>query len=162
MILHIVVDGKLHYLDTLPEMLATVNEIIGRTGAESDDFGEDMQLMFSNRRHAGSGVDWPDNLLRVAASGSTGYGGLIWSVSRKHPVKGGIFDHVWVSDNPAPPDFDPRVVSDPGAPRFHDPRSVLPLAQVREAVEEFCRTGTGMRPESVRWVRGQLSGERLE
>ncbi|MET7749740.1 Imm1 family immunity protein [Micromonospora sp. NPDC005367] len=39
-------------------------------------------------------------------------------------------------------------------------RSVLPLAQVRAAVEEFCRTGTGDRPECIRWVRGEINGER--
>ena len=118
--------------------------------------------MFSDTRHAGGGLDWPDNYLHVAANISTGYGGLVWFVADRHPRRGGVFDHVWVSDNPSPPDFDPQVISDPGEPRLHDPRSVLPLPRVRAAVEEFCRTGTGMRPESIGLVRGHMSGHRLE
>jgi hypothetical protein len=31
-----------------------------------------------------------------------------------------VIGYVWVSDNPTPPDFDPRVVSDPGVPYFFD------------------------------------------
>lgn len=73
-----------------------------------------------------------------------------------------IDDYVWVSDNPAPPDFDPRVVSDPCVPYFYHPRSTLPAAQIRAAVEEFCRTGTGERPERVHWVRGEANGNRLD
>ena len=67
----------------------------------------------------------------------------------------------WVSDNPAPPDFDPRVLSDPGCPLWYDPRSTLPVARVRAALRELCRMGTGDRPECVQWVHGEINGERL-
>jgi hypothetical protein len=46
-------------------------------------------------------------------------------------------------------------LSDPGFSRYHDPRSTLPIAHIRAAVEEFCRTGTGARPECVHWVHGE-------
>jgi hypothetical protein len=65
-----------------------------------------------------------------------------------------------VSDNPRPPDFDPRVVADPGYPLFHDPSSTLPLDQVRAALEEFCYSGVGDRPVSVQWIKGDINGRR--
>ncbi|MEU9079159.1 Imm1 family immunity protein [Kitasatospora sp. NPDC048538] len=51
-----------------------------------------------------------------------------------------------------------RVVFDPGDPRFHNPRSCLPVLEVRAALEEFCRMGTGNRPECIHWVRGYMNG----
>ncbi|MFC8075679.1 Imm1 family immunity protein [Streptomyces sp. NPDC057307] len=103
-----------------------------------------------------------DNQLCVAVNGSTGYGALVWGVTEDSSREGGAFDSVWVSDNPGPPDSDPRVVADPGVPSFHGPASALPVAQVRAAVEEFRRAGTGDRPEGVRWVPGQVNGQRLD
>jgi hypothetical protein len=38
----------------------------------------------------------------------------------------------WVSDNPAPPSFDPLVLSDPCSPLSFDPHSTLPAAQIRQ------------------------------
>ncbi|MER7735969.1 Imm1 family immunity protein [Streptomyces erythrochromogenes] len=39
--------------------------------------------------------------------------------------------------------------------------STLPLAQIRAALEEFCRKGTGGRPECISWVKGEINGEIL-
>ncbi|WP_231330179.1 Imm1 family immunity protein [Actinomadura graeca] len=103
-----------------------------------------------------------DNFLRVALNGSTGYGGLVWGITDDSPRREGVSDGVWVSDNPEPPDFDPRVVSDPGYPLFFDPRCALPIPRVRAAVEEFCRLGTGDRPENIDWVPGRANGKRLD
>jgi hypothetical protein len=69
---------------------------------------------------------------------------------------------VWISNNPAPPVVDPGVIADPGLPRYHQPRSTLPVARVRAAVKEFCRTGTGHRPSRVDWAMGHLGGRRLD
>jgi Immunity protein Imm1 len=94
----------------------------------------------------------------------TGYGGLTWFVTQDRAVAAGdeIADHVWVTDNPSPPGFDPRVVSELHYPVFYHPNSTIPAAQVQAALEEFCRTSTGDRPECVRWVHGTVSGERLD
>ncbi|GAA4932465.1 Imm1 family immunity protein [Streptomyces coeruleoprunus] len=100
--------------------------------------------------------------LRVAANRSTGYGALIWFVTMDDPRRGGVYEHVWVSDNATPPDFDPRVVSDPGYPLFHDPASALPIPRVRAALEEYCRSATGERPGCVDWVEGHMNGQRLD
>lgn len=104
----------------------------------------------------------PDNYLHVRMNSFTGYGGLIWHVMGDRARATGAEDDqwCWVSDNPSPPSFDPLVLSDPGAPLSFDPRSALPAAQVRAAMEEFSRTATGERPTCVRWVHGQMSGER--
>jgi Immunity protein Imm1 len=90
--------------------------------------------------------------LQVAVNKATGYGALMWYWGGSDPV--------WVSDNLQPPDFDPRVVSDPGYPLFHDPASTLPIEQFREALEEFCYSGTGERPTAVQWVRSDICGRR--
>ena len=54
------------------------------------------------------------------------------------------------------------MVADVGEPRFHCLRSVLPAARIHAAVEEFCRVGTGGRPEYVDSVTGELSGRRSD
>lgn len=166
MILNALIHGKWRYVETLPEMLALVDLVMEDLASESEvpfyDPGEDAKFMLSDKRHTGVGIDWPNSFLQIAVNVSTGYGGLIWFVTDGYAHKGGIYESVWVSDNPSPPDFDPRVVSDPGEPAFHDPRSTIPNPLVRLAVEEFCRTGTGQRPECVSWVRGYVNGYRLD
>lgn len=165
MILNAVIRRKWHYAETWDEMSTLITEVMENLDVETTvpyySPGDDAYFMFSDRRHV-NGPDMPNNFLRISVNNSTGFGALIWFVSEKHPVEGGIFDEVWVSDNPAPPDFDPRVVADPGEPAFHDPRSALPIPEVRVAVEEFCHAGTGYRPESIHWVIGNARGERLD
>ncbi|MFJ8601358.1 Imm1 family immunity protein [Streptomyces shenzhenensis] len=34
-----------------------------------------------------------------------------------------------------------------------DPSTVLPIDQIREAVEEYCFSETGFRPEAIRWTQ---------
>jgi hypothetical protein len=81
-------------------------------------------------------------------------------VSNRFPIKGGVWDWSWVTDNPHPPHTDPKVVADPHGIWYHDPRSTLPIAEIRPAVEEFCRAGTAERPESVPWAKAYSTGER--
>lgn len=171
MILNVLMETGWRYAEAWDGMAAAIAEALGdaendRRGdcnCVDDDHWEDCNrvvwFMFSDRRHRGHG-DMPTNSLQVSVNLSTGYGGLIWCVSQGDPRRGGIYDYVWISDNEHPPDFDPRVISDAGYPLFHDRSSTLPISVVRAAVEEFCRTGTGERPECVRWVRGQVNGQR--
>ncbi|WP_352231334.1 Imm1 family immunity protein [Actinomadura sp. NBRC 104412] len=123
------------------------------------DPGEEACFSFSERRLSHSNAV-AGSYLRFAVNVTTGYGGLIWNLDQIVPGK--PEDRIWISDNPEPPDFDPRVVSDPGYPLFHDPRSTVPLAHVRSALEEFCHVGTGDRPNCIRWVRGELNGQRYD
>ncbi|MGW8729219.1 Imm1 family immunity protein [Streptomyces sp. NPDC055808] len=69
-------------------------------------------------------------------------------------------DWAWVSDNPSPVGFDPEILIDVHVPYYHDSRNALPLSNVRAALEEFCHTASGTRPECINWVKGQPSGER--
>ncbi|MGW3130668.1 Imm1 family immunity protein [Streptomyces sp. NPDC001123] len=105
-----------------------------------------------------------DSYLHVAINHQTGYGALKWLLPPGSDVSvdAAIAGHVWISDNPTPPHMDPYVISDPDLPRYHNPRSTLPIPAVRAAAEEFCRTGTGMRPSSIDWTPGNLSGVRLD
>ena len=123
--------------------------------------GSLARFSLSERRH-GPGEPSPDNYLVAAVNRSTGYGTLVWFVTPGFPRTGGIYDSAWVSDNPEPPDFDPRVVADPDVSVFQEPRNTLPLPRIRDALEEFCRIGTGDRPESIQWAQSSLWGQRLE
>ena len=126
--------------------------------------GDPVAFSFAEqRRTAETRGSWPDNYLRVGVNSVTGYGGLVWYVSPKRAEASAreIDQFCWVSDNPTPPDFDPQVLSDPGSPLCYDKRSALPLSCMREALEEFCRIGTGDRPECISWVHGEINGERL-
>lgn len=100
--------------------------------------------------------------LRVGANRKTGYGALCWLVNEGHRQAGSVAGGAWVSDNPHPLSEDPRVICDPSIPTFHDPRGAFPIIQVRAAVEEFCRTGTGDRPAAVSWVMGDMAGRRKD
>jgi hypothetical protein len=124
-----------------------------------------VSFSFADRRHT---VDtrgwWPDNHLQVGVNPATGYGGLVWYVSPDRAERLGDeeLQYAWVTDNPNPPEDDPLVVSDPCVPMCFDRRSTLPIEDIRAALEEFCRTGTGDRPESVGWVHGDINGYRRE
>lgn len=166
-VLNVQIDGKWLHAEAWEDRQALLGEVLGSLSPESDgppyySPGNDAWFMFSDTRHTGEGGDIPDNFLRVSLNRRTGFGALVWGVNTNHPVTGGIFDHVWVSHNPNPPGLDPRVVADPGEPRFHSPDSAIPVIEVHGAVEEFCRLATGYRPECIGWVRGHLSGHRLE
>lgn len=165
MILNVLMNDEWRYAETWTEMQAliaeTVDGLVPETMRSFYDPGNDAWFMFSNLRHHG-GRSMPSNFLRVSINRNTGYGGLIWFVTKNFPAEGRVFDSVWVSDNPNPPAFDPRVVSDPGEPLFHDRRSVLPMPRIRTAIDEFCRAGTGVRPEGVDWARGHANGLRLD
>lgn len=96
----------------------------------------------------------PDPFLRVALNFDTGYGGLTWGAAGdRWPVNG-----VWVADNPNPPETDPHVFSDSGYPLFYEARSTVTLQDVFAVLDEFCRMETGVRPDCIDWVRGELNG----
>jgi hypothetical protein len=168
MILHAMFRHRIAYAETLPRMSAIVTELM--TSLESEGWatidgreyyspGVTVNLGFAERRHDGiSSV--PDNLLTVAINRSTGFGALYWCVYTNSPRVGGIYERGWVSDNPEPPTFDPRVVGDNDTGQFHDPRNALPLSTMRQVLEEYCRVGTGDRPTAVNWVEGDMCGRR--
>lgn len=128
------------------------------------DPGEDAWFCFSDQpfERVDSSINHPDALLRVAVNRSTGFGALVWFAERSRTEWADISDRIWISDNPRPPTFDARVVADPGYPLFHHPRSTLPIEDIRAALEEFCRAGTGMRPKCIRWTEGDVSGRRAD
>ncbi|MEU1861163.1 Imm1 family immunity protein [Streptomyces gardneri] len=164
-ILNAVIHRKWHYAETWPEMEILISEALENLESEGHvpywSPGEDAWFMFSDRRHTDSdGPEAPNNFLRIAVNSTTGFGALIWFATDGHKMSDSIRDQVWVSNNPNPPNFDPRVVSDPGEPRFHDRRSALPVTRIRAAVEEFCRRGTGQRPMCIEWTPGDLAGRR--
>jgi hypothetical protein len=166
LILNAVIHDRYFYAENWQEMMVLIGEVMENLQPERRDqpwidAGETASFSFADRRHSASTRDWwPDNYLEISVNTETGYGGLAWFVTQDRVTKDDVSRYIWVSDNPAPPDFDPRVVGDPGVPYFYDPRSTLPLDDVRAALEEFCRTGTGDRPECVRWVHGEMNGLR--
>jgi hypothetical protein len=158
MILNAYFDDQWHNAGTAKQISSLITELIAALGHEhaagnAIHPGDDAVLCFAVKRfeHRLRITKDAKGHLQVAVNKKTGYGALMWCWADSQ---------VWVSDNPQPPDFDPRVVSDPGYPLFHDPASTLPIKQFREALEEFCYSGTGERPTSVRWVRSDICGRR--
>ncbi|RCH59716.1 hypothetical protein DT019_38040 [Streptomyces sp. SDr-06] len=108
---------------------------------------------------------WARNFLYVTVNTRNGYGALRWWTP--DTPDGADEEHVsrfiWTSGNPTPPSFDPKLIFDPGTPSYYPPEAAIPVAQVRSALEEFCRARTGERPEYVPWrnrVRVRRSGSR--
>jgi Immunity protein Imm1 len=165
-ILNAVIHGRYYYAESWPDKVGVITEVMENLRFERRNQtwirpGEVASLMFADRRHSESVRDWwPDNTLQVAVNTETGYGGLVWFATQERVKKDDVSECIWVSNNPNPPSFDPRVVGDPGIPYFFDPRSTLPLDQVRAVLEEFCRVGTGDRPECIEWVHGEMNGQR--
>jgi Immunity protein Imm1 len=170
MILTVSIHGQYRHAESWAEMSALISEVMTTLGYEKHDTGgispgEQACFGFGDTKYSSATTpDWGDNFLYVAYNSESGYGGFTWFVSaeRAEISGGGMYDDVWVSDNPESPNFDPRVVSDPGYPLFYHPRSALPGERVREVLEEFCRVGTGERPKSIGWVRGDTNGQRLD
>ena len=160
-ILNVFFDKEWHHYESRDEVTSAISGILEGGGAGARAEGSrsaDAGAWFGFSDFRVEGNDMPDNFLRVAVNEETGYGGLAWGVTDRHPIPSGV----WISDNPNPPEFDPRVISDPGCPVFYEPQSTLPLGLVRAALEEFCYLGTGARPVCVRWVRGNVNGRRLD
>ncbi|WDN56008.1 Imm1 family immunity protein [Streptomyces clavuligerus] len=169
MILNVTFQGSYHHAVTYAEMSALIGKVMnGLSHEQSGPFiraGDTASFMFTRTPMGIPGhEEWPDHHLGVAVNTSTGYGGLTWYAmgERAKNPRDGISATTWVSDNPSPPAFDPRVVLDPCVPLFYDPRSTLPAPQIQAALEEFCRTGTGDRPNCVDWTRGHTNGQLLD
>jgi hypothetical protein len=169
MILLARIHGAYRYAETWPEMVELIEEVMNNLPTEDPSSpwivpGNTAQLCFVDTRRLDPDPSWGDNYLAVAVNAKTGYGGLTWCFTseREVPADDEVGNHVWLSDNPEPPAFDPRVVSDPCYPIFYNPESTLPAAQVRAALEEFCRTATGDRPSCIGWIKGDVAGRRVD
>ncbi|MYV51198.1 hypothetical protein GT042_01440 [Streptomyces sp. SID3212] len=160
------IHGCYCYAESWQEKSEMFSEVMEKLRSERLDQpwispGEVASLMFADGRHSERARDWwPDNTLQAAVNLETGYGGLVWFATQECATKDSVSEYIWVSDNPNPPDFDPRVVSDPGVPYFFDPRSALRVDRIRAVLEEFCRLGSGDRPECIEWVHGEMNGQR--
>ncbi|MFF3115460.1 Imm1 family immunity protein [Kitasatospora sp. NPDC057904] len=155
MILTIHVDGESHHPKTRQEE----DRLIGRVLADLK-YGDNAWFALDfNRTDEES---FPDSALVASVNTSTGFGGVIWLASRNYPRKGGVYDSIWVSDNPVPPAVDPNVLSEPHTPIVMDPASTFPVAELRKVIEEFCRDKTGERPGCISWVVGNIGGERTD
>lgn len=162
MILTVLIGHERRHAEGWPQMSSLIYDVLENLKGERtevvDGIAYDLVGSVAEFSFADRGADHATNSLTVAVNRATGYGALVWCVNLLYPKKGGIYGRIWVSDNPQPPEFDTRVASDPWASEFRDPRSTLPLPRIRAALEEFCRTGTGDRPQSIDWVEAVTFG----
>ncbi|RVX40558.1 immunity protein Imm1 of predicted polymorphic toxin system [Nonomuraea polychroma] len=167
MILSVLFNNEVHYSESWDATSRLITEAMESLRGEEQEAdgafypGDDAWFRLAER---GDSDEAPvaKSYLRVAINRHTGYGAAVWFVNQEFPKGGEIYESVWISDNSEPPDFDPRVVSDPHYPLFHDPTSTLPIPRIRTVVEEFCRVGTGERPECISWVAGEMNGQRFD
>ncbi|MDH6554957.1 hypothetical protein M2160_009330 [Streptomyces sp. SAI-117] len=110
----------------------------------------------------------PASILEVSANLEHGLGGVVWFAGwndarrfKQNPEdqQDDLGDHFWLSDSENPPNFDPEVMSDHYSPLYFDPQCVLPIAEIRKVVEEYCRI-EGNRPTGIKWVPGTQGGSR--
>ncbi|MFE3488711.1 MULTISPECIES: Imm1 family immunity protein [Streptomyces] len=109
----------------------------------------------------------PISFLEFRANPDTGFGGVVWFAgdqdlgSVQNPTERKLRENFWVSESESPPDFDPDILSDPHVPSFFDSRGAIPIATLRDVVNEYCELFGG-RPGGVKWVAGNQNGTRLD
>jgi hypothetical protein len=151
------------YAEALAERLELAQEVLrdlelGKGGSMA---GNHVDLAFVIE---GQGFDrhdnLPDNWLRLSLNPDSSYGAFIWCVNSVVANESQHSDDkfVWLSYNANPPTFDPEVVADPHLPSYFNRHSAFPTPVVITVVEEYCRAGTGRRPETIDWVHGELDG----
>ena len=84
-------------------------------------------------------------------------GGVVWIAGTAHERHCALAGQVWVPDGGGPGPLRADVVADPHVPTFFSERSVLPISQVREVLDEFVMEDSGERAQSVSWVAGGRS-----
>ncbi|MFB7031456.1 MULTISPECIES: Imm1 family immunity protein [unclassified Streptomyces] len=99
-----------------------------------------------NRWHA-------DNCMYVSVDIQSGYGALKWWGTRRvdSKISAEVFRSVWTSMSLNPPEEDPLLIKDPGSGECYPREAAISVAQIREALEEFCHLRTGDRPECIKW-----------
>ncbi|MFF0015267.1 Imm1 family immunity protein [Streptomyces sp. NPDC005374] len=111
----------------------------------------------------------PVSILEVSANIESCFGGVVWFAGwddarrfKRNPEdqQDDLGDHFWLSDSENPPKIDPEVMSDHYSPLYFDPQCVLPIAEVRKVVEEYCEI-EGNRPTGIQWVAGTQGGSRF-
>ncbi|WP_443069026.1 Imm1 family immunity protein [Streptomyces sp. NBC_01278] len=172
LILNIFINGQTYHSSEWPTVQRIIDEVFGDLRQEGsstiDSASKGVVVEFTLSQNRTNQIDRAlqnfESYLHVAVNHQTGYGALKWLLPPGSSVlvDATIAEHVWISDNPTPPDTDPRVMADSDLMRYHHLRSTLPIPAVRAAVEEFCRTGTGMRPSCIKWTPGDLSGRRVD
>ncbi|WP_394816771.1 Imm1 family immunity protein [Streptomyces lonegramiae] len=112
-------------------------------------------ILFVPHRDPMESDQYFDSCLQVSVNSLTGYGALRWLIPEGSEVRmdQDIARSVWISKNAEPPISDPKVVADLSNGRLFEPRSVLPVSDIRAAIEEFCELRTGQRPGAVCWDR---------
>ncbi|MGW0468476.1 Imm1 family immunity protein [Streptomyces sp. NPDC003027] len=161
MILAVHFRGETRYLRAAEEVSGSLDEIL-RPGQDGEAHVAATWLAFERE-----GDQAPVSFLDVGANLENGFGGAVWfaggtEAKRIEDETGSDMGYYfWVSDTEEPPEFDPKVMSDPHVPSYFDPRGVLPLAKIRKVVEEFCQS-QGSRPTEICWVAGNQDGTRLE
>ncbi|MFK0145324.1 Imm1 family immunity protein [Streptomyces griseus] len=102
---------------------------------------------------------WPASYLHVSVNTSNGYGALRWfsTTPPNGEDENPMNRFVWVSANPDPPTFDPKLILDASTPLYYPRESAFPVAEVRAGLEEFCRVRSGVRPESIPWMVDQYT-----
>ncbi|MFG2004841.1 Imm1 family immunity protein [Spirillospora sp. NPDC048911] len=141
---------------------ALIPEVLAELPRPVRPYGGTTAIFTLDAEHRAPFTHGFDSYLAVTVNALTGYGALTWLVSpdTRLPVAPELADQIWLSDNPSPPASDPHVFADPCLPSYHHPRSTLPAAQIRAAVQEFCREATGHRPSCIEWAPGDLTGQR--
>ncbi|MFI8200921.1 Imm1 family immunity protein [Streptomyces sp. NPDC085942] len=118
---------------------------------------------------AEEGAGSPLSMLEASINLENSLGGVVWFAGwndaktfkeNSENPQSDLGDHFWVSDAEISPDFDPEVLSDHDSALYFDPRGVIPVTQIRSAVEEFCQS-MGHRPNCTKWVPGRQDGSRL-
>lgn len=162
MIISALIHDQFHHAEHWHEVERLIDEAIDQASPGSVDSplppGEVAQFYCADHPWTDDIIEWaPDNFLQLASNPPAGYGALTWIGFRGETTM-----ETFVSfGRNAPLANPPRLVIDPAYPRDHDAHSAIPLEQARRAVREFCRTN-GARPESVTWVRGDLTGAILQ
>ncbi|MET9954406.1 Imm1 family immunity protein [Streptomyces sp. NPDC006339] len=154
-------DGETRYLSTPDEVSESLDTVL-RPGVGDENHVIATWLVYNDEK-----TQAPVSFLDVCANLEKGLGGVVWfaggeEAARIEKETGSDMGHYfWVSDSGTLLDPDPEVLSDHYAPSYFDPRGVISIEAIRNAVESFCRSN-GKRPSGIGWVAGNQNGTRFD
>ncbi|QHC31885.1 hypothetical protein [Streptomyces sp. HF10] len=159
-------------LESQSQAMETISALFSRPAGSQRRAYEHMEFHYVTPSDDVSGEQPYNSLessLMLEVNHETGHGVATWwcgpylADQLEAAGRGGVGFDVWVSLASEPLDIGYGFLLDSlhDESSVADPRSVVPIEEIKLVAEEYCSSATGFRPESIGWGSGNFTGELL-